>query len=86
MGLLITPRLGPRVRLGVVTTDLPLVPDPPGDDPSVIDFCDFCKKCAENCPPGAISRGDRTPVDDARRWCINAETWVSFRPSRPPGW
>lgn len=27
MGLLMTPELGPRVRIAVVTTDLPLVPD-----------------------------------------------------------
>jgi len=27
MGLLMTPKLGPRVRIGVVTTDLPLLVD-----------------------------------------------------------
>ncbi len=30
MGLLMTPRLGPRVRLGVVTTDMPLASDDAG--------------------------------------------------------
>ncbi len=39
MGLLMTPRLGPRVRLAVVTTDVPLVTDQPTFDPTVIDFC-----------------------------------------------
>ena len=39
MGLVMTPDLGPRVRLGVVTTDLPLAPDARGDDTSVLDFC-----------------------------------------------
>ena len=33
MGLLMTPRLGPRVRLGVVTTDLPLDARPAGRRP-----------------------------------------------------
>jgi hypothetical protein len=48
MGLLMTPRHGPRVRIGVVTTDLPLVPDSPVPDLSVTDFCQTCIKCAEN--------------------------------------
>jgi reductive dehalogenase len=78
MGLLMTPRLGPRVRLGVVTTDLPLVADPPGDDLSVIDFCAVCRKCATNCPVGAISKGDRTSVDDGLRWAIDSETCYRY--------
>jgi ferredoxin len=74
MGLLMTPRLGPRVRLGVVTTDMPLVTDDPGDDLSVLDFCAVCKKCAVNCPVGAIPTGDRTPVDEGLRWVMDSET------------
>jgi len=78
MGLLMTPRLGPRVRLGVVTTDLPLVSDPSGDDLSMIDFCAICKKCATNCPVGAIPDGDRTPIDDGLRWAIDSETCYRY--------
>ena len=78
MGLLMTPRLGPRVRLGVVTTDMPLVADPPGDDLSVIDFCAVCQKCATNCPVGAIPNGDRTQVDDGLRWAIDSETCYRY--------
>jgi ferredoxin len=78
MGLLMTPRLGPRVRLGVVTTDMPLVADPRCDELSVIDFCTVCKKCATNCPVGAISSGDRTPIDDGLRWAIDSETCYRF--------
>jgi len=78
MGLLMTPRLGPRVRLGVVTTDLPLVADEPGDDSSVIDFCVICKKCAANCPVGAIPSGDRGPVDDGLRWAIDSESCYRY--------
>ena len=78
MGLLMTPRLGPRVRLGVVTTDLPLVADEPGDDQTVIDFCTICRKCAVSCPVAAIPFGERTPVDDALRWAIDAETCFRY--------
>lgn len=73
MGLLITPELGPRVRLAVVTTDLPLIPQQRKPDGSVIDFCRRCKKCAEVCPSRAISFDDREMIDGARRWQINSE-------------
>jgi len=73
MGILITPNLGPRVRLGIVTTDLPLIPDARSDDTSVLDFCQICVKCAENCPSGAIPTGDRVEIEGALRWRINAD-------------
>ena len=38
MGLLMTPRLGPRVRIAVVTTDLELLPDKATPDASMIDL------------------------------------------------
>ena len=78
MGLLMTPRLGPRVRIGVVTTDLPLEIDPPGDDPSMLDFCTICKKCAVNCPVGAISHGDRERIDGGMRWVIDSDTCFRY--------
>jgi ferredoxin len=73
MGILITPHLGPRVRLGVVTTSLPLIPDDRGDDTSVQDFCRICAKCVENCPSKAIPAGDRIEIEGALRWRINAD-------------
>jgi len=73
MGLLMTPRLGPRVRLGVVTTDMPLVADDPADDLSVLDFCSICRKCATNCPVAAIPAGERTAVGEGLRWAIDSE-------------
>jgi ferredoxin len=77
IGLLMTPGLGPRVRLGVVTTDLPLISDPPADDTSVLDFCQICLKCAEGCPVRAIPFGDRQEIDGALRWRIKDD--VCFR-------
>jgi len=78
MGLLMTPELGPRVRLGVVTTDLPLIPDQRSDDTSVIDFCRICKKCAENCPSRSIPLGDREEIDGALRWRINSDSCFRY--------
>ena len=78
MGLLMTPELGPRVRLGVVTTDLPLIPDQRDDDTSGIDFCRICQKCAETCPGQSIPTGDRAEIDGASRWRINADSCFRY--------
>jgi ferredoxin len=73
MTLLMTPKLGPRVRLGVVSTDLELLPDQRVPDPAVIDFCNICKKCAENCPSRSIPFDDRKEMDGALRWKLDEE-------------
>jgi ferredoxin len=78
MGLLITPRKGPRVRLGIVTTDLPLLVDERKPDYTVIDFCNICKKCAVNCPTKSIPFDDRQMIDGALRWQINSDTCYQF--------
>jgi len=103
MGLLMTPRLGPRCRIAVITTDLPLLPgqstrhlptttDPnekPAQsdrklsspiaaiahqarpDPTVIDFCRRCEKCAVVCPAQSIQYGPEKDVDGVKRWKID---------------
>jgi len=78
MSILMTPSEGPRVRLSVVTTDLPLIPDKPTIDPSVIDFCRMCKKCATTCPSQAISFDERKVTNDALRWVIDPEACYSY--------
>ena len=78
MGLLMTPTLGPRVRIGVVTTDLPLMPDARDDETAILDFCRICEKCADNCPVRAIPTGDRTEQDGVLRWRINAEACYRY--------
>lgn len=78
MGLLMTPRLGPRVRIAVVTTDAPLIADSSAGAASVVDFCRICKKCAETCPAGAIPAADRREIDGVPRWQINQEKCFTF--------
>ena len=78
MGLVMTPDLGPRVRLGVVTTDLPLAQDARGDDTSVLDFCRICRKCAENCPSRSIPFDDRQEIDGALRWQVDGATCFRY--------
>jgi epoxyqueuosine reductase QueG len=79
MGLLMTPCQGPRVRLGVVTTDMPLQTDEYTGDGSVLDFCRICVKCADNCPSQSIPFGDRqTQEDGSLRWIINPDTCFRY--------
>lgn len=49
--LLMTPKWGPRVRLGAVVTNAPLLPDRPysGENP-----CDECGICVQSCPAQAL--------------------------------
>ncbi|MFN8580062.1 MAG: reductive dehalogenase domain-containing protein [Gemmatimonadaceae bacterium] len=56
LGLLISPRFGPRLRLGKIFTDLPLAHDVPRQF-GVKAFCDICRECANACPVKAIPTG-----------------------------
>lgn len=78
MGLLMTPELGPRVRIAVVTTNIPLITDKTKDFPEVIDFCRICKKCADVCPSNSISYSDKEEIDGINRWQINSESCFTY--------
>jgi reductive dehalogenase len=84
MGLLVTEKFGPRVRICKVFTDMPLAPDtyrPFG----VTEFCMTCKKCAKHCPSKSISNGDPTVAGESisnhsgiLKWYINPEKCYKF--------
>ena len=78
MTILMTPRQGPRVRLGVVTTDLELVPSERRPDLALLDFCNICEKCARSCPSQSIPYGPRQEVDGATRWKLNPDTCFRY--------
>jgi reductive dehalogenase len=78
MGLLMTPELGPRVRIAVVTTSFPLVPDARKEDFSTIDSCIQCKKCAEVCPANAIPFDDRSEINGVLRWQIDQQACFTY--------
>lgn len=69
MGLLVTPEYGPRVRLGIVSTQMPLIADEPRPF-GLQSFCQICDACAMACPARAIPQGPRQ-VD--KGWRINHE-------------
>jgi reductive dehalogenase len=78
MGLLMTPRLGPRVRIAAVTTNAPLLTDNYRPDPGTIAFCRFCKKCAECCPGQSIPFDDMKDHHGVTRWKINSESCFQY--------
>ncbi len=78
MGLLMTPELGPRNRIAVITTDLELDVDKRKADFSMIDFCNVCKKCDINCPANAIPSENREEINGVQRWKINSEACYTY--------
>jgi len=77
IGYLISPRFGARIRLGAVTTDLPLVPDQPVSF-GLQDFCDKCRKCAVNCPSAAIPSDRPVEVRGVEKWPLRVEQCLRY--------
>ncbi len=75
--IMITPELGCNIRPAVITTNIPMATDKPIDF-GVQDFCRHCKVCAENCPSGAISMGEKVEVNGYLRYELNQEKCQNF--------
>ena len=78
MGLLMTPHLGPRVRIAVITTNAPLVPGNYRSDQNMIEFCRVCRKCADCCPGNSIPEGDMHDIDGVKRWKIDSDSCYRY--------
>jgi ferredoxin len=76
-GFLMTKEFGLGVRLGTVTTDLPLAHDGPVDI-GVQSFCERCEICAEYCPSGAIPEGEKTEHNGFRKWKLDEESCYRY--------
>ncbi len=57
--MFLTPEFGPRVRIGVVLTEMEFEPDPIYDGPQL---CNRCMACANACPGGCISKTETVKV------------------------
>ncbi len=77
LGYLISPQYGARIRLGVVTTELPLLQSEPIKF-GVQEFCELCKKCANNCPSGAIPSNDKSIIRGVEKWQMNPEKCLLY--------
>ncbi len=76
--VILNPYLGPRLKSGVVTTDLPFDYDRPIDF-GLQTFCQGCNKCARECPSGAITAGPKLMYNGYEIWKSDAEKCARYR-------
>jgi len=76
--VILNPFLGPRLKSGSVTTDLPMAYDKPIDF-GLQRFCESCNKCARECPSGAITAGPKLMYNGYEIWKSDAEKCARYR-------
>lgn len=82
--VILNPYLGPRLKSGVVTTDLPLAHDRPIDF-GLQRFCESCNKCARECPSGAITAGPKLMFNGYEIWKSDSQKCATYRITTPGG-
>ncbi len=82
--VILNPYLGPRLKSGVVTTDLPLAHDRPIDF-GLQNFCESCNKCARECPSGAITAGPKLMFNGYEIWKSDSQKCTTYRITTPGG-
>jgi len=82
--VVMNPFLGPRLKCGGITTELPMTPDKPIDF-RLQKFCDNCNKCARECPSGAISAGNKVMFNGYEIWRSDAEKCTRYRMTNSAG-
>ncbi|MEM7241651.1 MAG: reductive dehalogenase domain-containing protein [Pseudomonadota bacterium] len=76
--VILNPYLGPRLKSGVVTTDMPMVHDRPIDF-GLQNFCESCNKCARECPSGAITAGPKLMFNGYEIWKSDSQKCATYR-------
>lgn len=76
--VILNPFLGPRLKSGVVTTDMPLAHDKPIDF-GLQSFCESCNKCARECPSGAITAGPKLMFNGYEIWKSDSQKCATYR-------
>jgi len=82
--VVMNPFLGPRLKCGVITTELPMTVDKPIDF-GLQTFCNNCLKCARECPSGAISAGPKVMFNGYEMWRSDAEKCTRYRLTNSAG-
>ena len=76
--VILNPYLGPRLKSGVVTTDMPMAHDKPIDF-GLQNFCENCNKCARECPLGAITAGPKLMFNGYEIWKSDSQKCGTYR-------
>ncbi|NNK77146.1 MAG: reductive dehalogenase, partial [Litoreibacter sp.] len=82
--VILNPFLGPRLKSGVVTTNMPMTHDKPIDF-GLQRFCDACNKCARECPSGAITAGPKLMFNGYEIWKSDSQRCTIYRVSQKNG-
>ncbi|RUS59675.1 4Fe-4S dicluster domain-containing protein [Pseudorhodobacter sp. E13] len=82
--VILNPYLGPRLKSGTVTTDMPMEHDLPIDF-GLQTFCNSCNKCARECPSGAITAGPKLMYNGYEIWKSDAEKCTRYRLTNAAG-
>lgn len=82
--VILNPYLGPRLKSGVVTTDMPMAHDKPIDF-GLQNFCENCNKCARECPSGAITAGPKLMFNGYEIWKSDSQKCTTYRITQPGG-
>ena len=82
--VILNPFLGPRLKSGVVTTNMPLAHDKPIDF-GLQAFCEACNKCARECPSGAITAGPKLMFNGYEIWKSDSQKCATYRITTPGG-
>ncbi|RFP91091.1 reductive dehalogenase [Rhodobacteraceae bacterium 63075] len=76
--VILNPYLGPRLKSGAVTTDMPISHDKPIDF-GLQRFCEACNKCARECPSGAITAGPKLMFNGYEIWKSDSQKCATYR-------
>ncbi len=82
--VILNPFLGPRLKSGVITTNMPMTHDKPIDF-GLQKFCDACNKCARECPSGAITAGPKLMFNGYEIWKSDSQKCTTYRVSQKNG-
>lgn len=76
--VILNPYLGPRLKSGTVSTNMPMTHDKPINF-GLQQFCENCNKCARECPSGAITAGPKLMYNGYEIWKSDAEKCARYR-------
>ncbi|MDB4085194.1 reductive dehalogenase [Amylibacter sp.] len=76
--VILNPYLGPRLKSGIVTTNMPMEHDKPIDF-GMQKFCESCNKCARECPAGAITAGPKKMFNGYEIWKSDSQRCATYR-------
>ncbi len=82
--VILNPFLGPRLKSGVVTTNMAMTHDKPIDF-GLQNFCEACNKCARECPSGAITAGPKLMFNGYEIWKSDSQRCTTYRVSQKNG-